>query len=71
MVVESGERGSVGPSWPPSRPRHDSRVGRLFTEASITARPFFEAEGFVVLSQQVVLARGAEFVNYRMERVLA
>jgi hypothetical protein len=42
----------------------------LFTEASITARPFFEAEGFVVLSPQVVISRGVEFVNYRMERVL-
>ena len=49
------------------------RVGlaRLFTEASITARPFFEAQGFVVLAPQVVTCRGAEFVNYRMERALA
>lgn len=49
------------------------RVGlaRLFTEASITARPFFEAQGFVVLAPQVVTCRGAELVNYRMERVLA
>ena len=43
---------------------------RLFTEASITARPFFEAQGFTVLAPQVVTCRGAEFVNYRMERVL-
>lgn len=49
------------------------RVGlvRLFTEASITARPFFEAEGFAVLAPQVVTCRGVEFVNYRMEQVLA
>jgi putative acetyltransferase len=49
------------------------RVGpaRLFTEASITARPFFENQGFAVLAPQVVVCRGAEFVNYRMERVLA
>ncbi len=49
------------------------RIGlvRLFTEASITARPFFEAQGFAVLAQQVVTSRGAEFINYRMERVLA
>jgi putative acetyltransferase len=44
---------------------------RLFTEASITARPFFEAQGFTVLAAQVVTCRGAEFVNYRMERILA
>jgi len=49
------------------------RVGlaRLFTEASVTARPFFENQGFVVLAPQVVTCRGVEFVNYRMERVLA
>lgn len=48
------------------------RVGlaRLFTEASITARPFFEAQGFAVLAPQVVTCRGVEFVNYRMERTL-
>jgi putative acetyltransferase len=48
------------------------RVGlaRLFTEASITARPFFEVQGFAVLAPQVVTCRGVEFVNYRMERVL-
>jgi putative acetyltransferase len=48
------------------------RVGlaRLYTEASITARPFFEAQGFVLLAAQVVRCRGAEFVNYRMERLL-
>jgi putative acetyltransferase len=46
-------------------------IARLFTEASITARPFFEAQGFVTLAPQVVTCRGAEFINYRMERVLA
>jgi putative acetyltransferase len=49
------------------------RVGlvRLSTEASITARPFFEARGFTVLAPQVVTLRGVEFVNYRMELLLA
>lgn len=48
------------------------RIGlaRLFTEASITARPFFEALGFVVLAQTVVTCRGTEFENYQMERYL-
>lgn len=40
---------------------------RLFTEASITARPFFEHHGFVVLAPQLVTCRGVEFENYRME----
>jgi putative acetyltransferase len=49
------------------------RIGlaRLFTEASITARPFFAAQGFTVVAPQVVTCRGVEFVNYRMERLLA
>jgi putative acetyltransferase len=45
-------------------------LARLFTEASITARPFFEAQEFAVIAPQVVTCRGVEFVNYRMERVL-
>ncbi len=44
---------------------------RLFVEASITARPFFEAQGFAMLAPQVVVCRGVELVNYRMERLLA
>jgi hypothetical protein len=35
------------------------------------ARPFFQAQGFVVLAAQLVTCRGVEFINYRMERVLA
>jgi putative acetyltransferase len=46
------------------------RLARLFVEASITARPFFETQGFLVLASQVVTCRGADFVNYRMERRL-
>ena len=45
-------------------------IARLFVEASITARPFFEAQGFVVLAPQVVTLRGVELVNYRMGQVL-
>lgn len=44
---------------------------RLLVEASITARPFFESQGFAMLAPQVVVCRGVEFVNYRMERMLA
>jgi putative acetyltransferase len=45
-------------------------LSRLFTEASITARAFFESQGFQMLAPQVVTCRGCEFVNYRMERLL-
>lgn len=43
-------------------------VARLFTEASITARPFFEARGFAVIAVQEVPYGGSNFINYRMER---
>ena len=42
-------------------------IARLFTEASITARPFFERHGYRVLQEQVVVVRGVELVNYRMD----
>ena len=40
----------------------------LRTEASLTARPFFEAHGFVTLAEQTVWTRGVAFVNFRMEK---
>jgi putative acetyltransferase len=46
-------------------------VRRLFTEASITARPFFTSQGFDVLAPQVVVARGVAFRNDRVSRELA
>ena len=45
-------------------------IGRIFTEASITARPFFERAGFRVIAAQEVAIRGTAFVNYRMEKRL-
>ncbi|WP_165250437.1 GNAT family N-acetyltransferase [Paludisphaera soli] len=41
---------------------------RVFSEVSITARPFFERQGFSVLAEQQVVVRGVAFTNYRMER---
>ena len=46
-------------------------LSRLFTEASITARPSFARRGFTVLREQEVVCRGVRFVNYRMEKTLA
>jgi putative acetyltransferase len=45
-------------------------IARLHADVSITARPFFAAQGFVELARQTVVSRGVEFVNYQMERVL-
>ena len=46
------------------------KLGRLYTEASITAKPFFEKKGFRVISAQTVHVRGQDLVNYRMEKSL-
>ena len=43
---------------------------RVFTEASLTARPFFERRGFRTLGEQSVERHGEWLVNVRMERVL-
>jgi putative acetyltransferase len=43
---------------------------RLRTEASITARPFFEHRGFLLIAEQTVALRGQQLINYRMERLL-
>jgi putative acetyltransferase len=43
---------------------------RLFTEASRTARPFFERRGFVVDAEQVVSKRGERMTNFRMHKLL-
>lgn len=43
---------------------------RIFTEASLTARPFFERRGFVVVAVQQVKKRGQTLANFRMEKVL-
>lgn len=43
-------------------------VDRLFTEASITAKPFFQSLGFTVIAEQKVSCRGETFINYQMEK---
>ena len=44
---------------------------RLFVEASITARPFFQHVGFTVVKKQEVTKRGEAFINYVMEKFLS
>jgi len=43
---------------------------RLYTEASITARPVFEALGYRVIVPQTVTVGGESMANYRMEKRL-
>lgn len=52
-----------------TRIKSDARktnLKEITTQASITAKPFFESAGFVVLKQQSVECRGAILTNYRM-----
>jgi putative acetyltransferase len=44
---------------------------RIFTEASLTARPFFERKGFVVVTAQRVEKRGQILPNFLMEKTTA
>jgi putative acetyltransferase len=46
-------------------------LARIFTEASLTARPFFERRGYVILTAQEVSVRGETLTNFRMEKRLA
>jgi len=45
-------------------------LARIFTEASVTARPFFETRGFELDAEQRVTKRGETFINYRMFKLL-
>lgn len=42
----------------------------IFSEVSITAKPFFERQGFTTITEQTVVLRGVELTNYRMEKLL-
>lgn len=41
---------------------------RIFAEASITARPFFERQGFILRRQRTVTRGGVEMTNFAMEK---
>jgi putative acetyltransferase len=45
-------------------------IDRLQTEASITAKPFFERHGFQTLEAQCVERYGVMLLNYRMAKSL-
>jgi len=46
-------------------------ISRIFTEASITARPFFTRRGFRTVAPNTVDVRGVRMSNFRMEKLLA
>ena len=46
-------------------------ISRLYTEASITAKGFFERMGFTVERKQLVSLRGEELTNYVMAKQIS
>lgn len=46
------------------------KLERLFVEASITAKPFFEKMGFIVVKEQRVLRNEVYLTNFVMEKEL-
>jgi putative acetyltransferase len=52
------------------REAREQGIGLIFTEASVTARPFFERWGFRVVREQTVERRGVSLTNFAMEKPL-
>jgi len=42
----------------------------LYANVSLTARPFFAHHGFTLLAQQTISLRGADLINFRMNKAL-
>lgn len=45
-------------------------LNEMKTEASITAKPFFERQGYEIIHSQIVERRGVALVNYKMNKQL-
>ena len=52
------------------REAREQGIGLIFTEASVTARPFFERWGLRVVRERPVARRGVELTNFAMEKPL-
>lgn len=47
-----------------------NKINKIFAEVSITAKPFFEAKGFVIKKEQSVTIRGIALTNFVMEKFI-
>lgn len=47
-----------------------NKIAHIFSEVSITAKPFFEKQGFRVVTEQTVVRKGVELRNFKMERTV-
>ena len=48
----------------------NNHIPNLFSEVSITARPFFEKRGFIVEQEQLVKVNNVEMSNFQMRKSL-
>lgn len=48
----------------------NNHIHRIFSEVSITAKPFFEKHGFNIVIQQTIVRKGVELTNFKMERTI-
>lgn len=46
---------------------NDNGISRIWAEVSITAKPFFESQGFRIIKKQMVNLRGVKLVNFVMD----
>lgn len=46
-------------------------IKQLYSDVSITAKPFFEKRGYVALNEQSKVIRGVAFINYYMVKEMA
>ena len=49
------------------RRANNSDIDRIFSEVSITAKPFFEKHGFRVVTEQTIIRKGIKLTNFKME----
>ena len=49
----------------------ENQFSKITSDVSITAKPFFQKQGFIVLHQQEVLIDGVPLINYKMEKFLS
>ena len=49
---------------------NELNISKLQTDASITAKPFFEKHGFKTIQQQTVKIKDVELINYKMEKLI-
>lgn len=48
----------------------EKKIASIFAEVSMTAKPFFESQGFHTICEQTIVRNGVELINYKMEKVL-